>query len=1190
MERKSFIVRRPSRWFPSRKNSVIILVAFPLLFSLVTLAGWITGVDVVTRWHTSYIPMAPSTAISFILLIFAVSLPLRFRLNLKQARLARIPIFLTALISLLVLIHFIPGINLNPETLIVSHPPEFHGIETARMSPATAIFFFIIAIALYFYFSDKSGLRQTASFILTISLGIILLFDLGYLFGTPLLYEEHIIPPAANTVFSFTLLLLGILLRFGYHHFPIRLFTGNSIHGRLLRAFLPPTIFVLLIIGIIESRLFWLSEEQVVFSSLVILTATLILGFIILQISRIIGKDIDEAFEYRVKAETKLRESEERFRKSISDAPFPAIIHADDGRILSLNKTFTDLTGYTTDDLPTMEAWIGLSDPNSQDAIRKHVRYLYQLEERVDEGEFPIYTKANKVLTWDFSTAPLGRQPDGTNLFISMAKDTTERKKAERLLKEKEQWLKESQRIGRIGSYSINLQGWTWTSSEIFDEIFGIDQTMERNMDNWLQIIHPDQLEELRNYFNDIMENKEAFNKEYKIKRYNTGEERWIWSHGEVNYSDTGEPLTMIGTIQDITERKFSEYHLERSLSLVKATLESTADGILVVSTEGHIMEFNQRFAEMWNIPEYVLASHSDEKALNYILTQLKAPQQFIGKVTELYANPEATSLDTLEFKDGRIFERYSQPLKMNQKSVGRVWSFRDVTERKKIEHHLKETQLLLKSTIESARDIIIMAIDTSYHYLNFNHAHWLLMKSVYNVEITPGMNLMDFVHSEEEIQRFKPHYDRALRGESHAQIERIGDGQDNIYETFYNPIIDEQNKITGATAFSINISDRKKAEDKLIQAKEMAEENDRLKTAFLHNISHEIRTPMNSILGFSELLCDAEINTEERRKYTNLITRSGEQLLSIITDIINIATIESGQVKINQREVNLKQITDNLINQFQREAEQKKLELRQSIPSESQELTLLTDEVKLIQILNNLLGNAVKFTQQGYIDFGYRVAGMFIEFHIKDTGAGIPEEMHEKIFERFQQADSNISKEHGGAGLGLAISKAYVELLGGQIWLKSEPEKGSVFSFTVPYIHPGLAVDNGAQKAKHGSPANAPMILVVDDEEYSFLLLKSILPEFRLVHAPKGQDGLHLVQANPNIDMVFIDVSIMEDNGADLIKKIKAFRPQIPVIALSSYGQKKRWNRIQGKGFDESIKRPFKKEDIISRLKKFIR
>jgi CheY-like chemotaxis protein len=344
----------------------------------------------------------------------------------------------------------------------------------------------------------------------------------------------------------------------------------------------------------------------------------------------------------------------------------------------------------------------------------------------------------------------------------------------------------------------------------------------------------------------------------------------------------------------------------------------------------------------------------------------------------------------------------------------------------------------------------------------------------------------------------------------------------------------------------------------------------------------------MNSIIGFSELLCEEDTGPEEREKYTNMIIQSGEHLLSIITDIINISTIESGQVKINQHQVNLNQVSNNILMQFQMAADQKQIELRQSTPLESRNITLVTDEIKLIQVLTNLIGNALKFTQSGYIDFNYRINGMYVEFHVEDTGNGIPEELQEKIFERFQQADSTISREFGGAGLGLAISKAYIELLGGLIWLKSEPGKGSVFTFTIPYIHPDIITENKTPKTT-GKSHEPQTILVADDEEYSFLLLKSMLPEYRLIHAHNENEALHIFQANPTIHIVLVDIELTENNGSNITKKIKAFRPEVPVLALMTYVKKGGANKFMTKGFDDFVPRPFKKDEVKTRLERFI-
>lgn len=254
------------------------------------------------------------------------------------------------------------------------------------------------------------------------------------------------------------------------------------------------------------------------------------------------------------------------------------------------------------------------------------------------------------------------------------------------------------------------------------------------------------------------------------------------------------------------------------------------------------------------------------------------------------------------------------------------------------------------------------------------------------------------------------------------------------------------------------DITDQKKLTLDLITAKEKAEESDRLKTAFLHNISHEIRTPMNAIVGFSEFLNDPDLLPEHRKQYIDIIIMSSNHLLSIITDIISIATIEAGQEKINETETNLNSTLELIQKQFMLRAEKQNiiLNLYPSLPNA--DFKILTDEIKLVQILTNLIGNALKFTYKGHIDVGYEIVEtiheLSLQFFVEDTGIGIPTEMQGEIFKRFRQVESATTRKFGGSGLGLAITKAYVELLGGKIWVESEEGKGSKFYFTIPLIH----------------------------------------------------------------------------------------------------------------------------------------
>lgn len=248
------------------------------------------------------------------------------------------------------------------------------------------------------------------------------------------------------------------------------------------------------------------------------------------------------------------------------------------------------------------------------------------------------------------------------------------------------------------------------------------------------------------------------------------------------------------------------------------------------------------------------------------------------------------------------------------------------------------------------------------------------------------------------------------------------------------------------------DITKRKQLELFLIEAKEKAEEGDQLKTAFLHNISHEIRTPMNAIIGFSSFLSEPDLELDKRSNFIEIINQNCNQLLDIITDIVNVATLEAGKDKINISEVNVNTILKTLCAQFEYSANLKKINLNCKTDLDDKEAVIQTDHTKFIEIISNLINNAIKFTKVGSVSFGYYLRDNYLEFYVKDTGIGIPTDMQKVIFERFRQVESKDSGEFGGTGLGLAISKGYVTLLGGKIWVLSQPGNGSTFYFDLPY------------------------------------------------------------------------------------------------------------------------------------------
>jgi PAS domain S-box-containing protein len=368
------------------------------------------------------------------------------------------------------------------------------------------------------------------------------------------------------------------------------------------------------------------------------------------------------------------------------------------------------------------------------------------------------------------------------------------------------------------------------------------------------------------------------------------------------------------------------------------------------------------------------------------------------------------------------------------------------------------------------------------------------------------------------------------------------------------------------------------------------AEESDRLKTAFLSNMSHEIRTPMNGILGFSELLKEAELTGSQKQKYIDVIQLSGRRMLNIINDLIDISKIESGQMEINIADVNLSQLLDKLYNVFRSEAENKGLEFVCNKNFENRSITIATDESKISQVFSNLIRNALKFTRQGRVEFGYVVKKGVPEFFVSDTGIGIPVDLHKVIFERFRQGDNSDKRNYDGSGLGLSISKAFIEMLGGRIWLVSKPGEGSLFCFTIPLVVSPDHSEKGAASVKTSrNPLRGKTILIAEDDHVSFMFLKEILTRkgATVIHAENGRIAVENVKSSDQIDLVLMDLKMPELDGVEATKQIKKMKPELPVIVQTAYAFAYEKNSKMEMNCNDYVSKPVDRKLLLEKIMK---
>jgi PAS domain S-box-containing protein len=637
-------------------------------------------------------------------------------------------------------------------------------------------------------------------------------------------------------------------------------------------------------------------------------------------------------------------------------------------------------------------------------------------------------------------------------------------------------------------------------------------------------------------------------------------------------------------TVMDITERKRIEDELLKRDRQLSSIYDTIGDVLYYLAVEA---DGRYRFISV-NHAFYNVTGLSEEKIVGKLVNEV-IPEPSLSIVLGKYrqAIKENSIIRWEEISDypsGQLTGEVSIAPVVDDKGrcTHLLGTVHDITKRKQAEAELLQSYMFsdsLLKTIPFAMDIVDEEGTVLFQSDNF--------KGLFGEE-TIGKKCWE-LYRDDKTQCSDCPLKRGITIGETETYESHGVLGNRIFEISHTGMMFQGRK--AMLEIFQDITNRKKNEEELIRAKEKAEESDRLKTAFLHNISHEIRTPMNAIVGFCTLIGEPDLDSPTQQSYIEVIMQSSNHLLAIITDIIDISNIEANLVKIAENEINLNTTLKSLCNQFIPKAENKKIKLICETGLSDSGALVITDSTKLIQILTNLINNALKFTDKGYIKVRYMVNEKFLEFCVSDTGIGIPQEYHIRIFDRFYQVQYADTRIYEGTGLGLSISKAYVDLMGGKIWLESEPGKGTSFYFSIPYekSEPAAEVASKIKISKKLELKTKRTILIAEDIESNFHLLEYYLSDsnFEILKAENGKEAVEIALAKKNIDLILMDIKMPVMDGYTATSLIRKANITIPIIAQTAYADDR--DRQIECGFNGFISKPFDKKNLLKVLAEFM-
>ena len=662
--------------------------------------------------------------------------------------------------------------------------------------------------------------------------------------------------------------------------------------------------------------------------------------------------------------------------------------------------------------------------------------------------------------------------------------------------------------------------------------------------------------------------------------------------------------LVFIGFLYlNIDKRKKVESELQRERDLMGSIMETSPMGILVMNKDGKIIFANDQAARVHGVAreEIIGRQHNDPiwKITSHDGSLFPGERLAFNRVMKI-RNAVLDIRHAIHWLDGRrvLLSINASPIISDDGSIAKVVAtVEDITTRKKVEEALKESAYRFRSLVKTAESVIIL-LSPDKKILEFNRmAEELFGRTRHEVL---GRDYYELFVPERFWSDHDSEFTTVLSGTPMRLLENYviaKGGEERMIQWSLSRLLDAKGGALGVLAVGQDVTERKRSEEELYEARDAAEEASRAKSEFLANMSHEIRTPISAIIGMSEMTLNTDL-TDEQQGYLVTVKKAAGSLLHIINDILDISKIEARKMELRPEDFNLFEMLEKQLSVLKVQAEEKGIELRAHV-GENVSRCYHGDEYRLGQIIINLVGNAIKFTEKGYVEISVNHAGSFeesavLEFRVKDTGIGISEDKSEKLFESFVQLNAGYSKRHPGSGLGLAISRQLVEMMGGHITFTSKEGWGSEFKFTIKLkasVGECHKTETVLLDEAREEKSLAARILLAEDNATNQLYIAHFLAEqgFEVETAENGLEALELLENSGSFDVILMDVQMPEMDGLEATKKIREQGNSIPIIALTAYAMEGDREKFLSNGMDAYSSKPVKIDELVQIIGKLV-